>query len=55
MLYGGLPRKGWEAYIYNSIDEISDPEKALVPWIALKLDGYRKAQAKENSKETVSK
>ena len=32
MLYAGLPRQGWQAYIYGSIEEISDPNKALAIW-----------------------
>ncbi len=33
MLYTGLPKEGWEQYCYASIEEIGDPEKALVRWI----------------------
>ena len=40
MLYAGLPREGFEKYIYNSIDEIIDSEKALYIWAAAqKLEG----------------
>lgn len=34
MLFAGLPEVGWERHWYTSVDEISDPEKALVPWLA---------------------
>lgn len=34
MLFAGLPAVGWEAYYYTSIEEISDPEKALYQWLA---------------------
>ena len=34
MLFAGLPESGWESYWYSSVDEISDPGKALVRWLA---------------------
>ncbi len=33
MLFAGLPAQGWERWWYTSIEEIADPEKALVPWL----------------------
>ena len=33
MLFASLPEKGWERYWYQSISEISDPDKALVGWL----------------------
>ena len=33
MVFAGLPEAGWEEYWYASIDEIADPEKALVRWL----------------------
>jgi nucleoside 2-deoxyribosyltransferase len=33
MLFTGLPQTGWEAYWYASINEIADPDKALVRWL----------------------
>ena len=38
MIFTGLPQTGWEAYWYASIDEIADPDKALVRWLR---DGVR--------------
>ena len=37
MLYAGLPKEGWERYLYDSIDSIADPQKALSIWIANKV------------------
>ena len=37
MLYAGLPMEGWESYLYSSIDEITDPEKALAKWVRKQL------------------
>ena len=34
MLFAGLPETGWESYWYSSVDEISDPGKALARWLA---------------------
>ena len=34
MVFTGLPRKGWENFWYASVDEISDPGKALMRWLA---------------------
>ena len=34
MLYAGLPMEGWEKYIYDSLDEITDPNKAMVQWVS---------------------
>ena len=33
MLFAGLPREGWEAYWYASVEEIADPGKALARWL----------------------
>ena len=37
ILYAGLPKEGWERYLYDSIDSIADPQKALSIWIANKV------------------
>jgi len=36
MLFTGLPDIGWEDYYYTSIEEIANPEKALVSWLNTK-------------------
>jgi len=33
MLFAGLPAFEWENYFYTSIEEISNPEKALIRWL----------------------
>lgn len=33
MLFTGLPRAGWRRYWYTSIEELTDPTKALVQWL----------------------
>jgi len=33
MIFAGLPELGWEAYWYTSLEEIGDPQKALLPWL----------------------
>ena len=33
MLFTGHPETGWEAWWYNSIEEIADPGKALARWL----------------------
>ena len=33
MLFTGMPEKGWEAYLYGSVEEIADPDKALARWL----------------------
>ena len=33
MLFTSLPETNWEDYWYTNIDEIADPEKALVRWL----------------------
>lgn len=33
MVFTGLPEHDWERYFYKSIEEIADPEKALVTWL----------------------
>ena len=32
MLFAGLPRDGWERFIYTDLEEIEDQEKALACW-----------------------
>ena len=32
MLFAGLPRDGWERFIYTDLKEIEDQEKALACW-----------------------
>lgn len=34
MLFTGLPATGWEEYWYSSVEEITDPRKALVRWVS---------------------
>ena len=34
MLFTGLPHRGWEDWFYTSVDEITDPNKALARWAA---------------------
>lgn len=34
MLFTGLPEHGWEDYYYTSLEEISNPDKALVQWLS---------------------
>ena len=36
MLYTGLPEEKWRDYWYESIEELSDPDKALASWLAKK-------------------
>ena len=33
MVFTGLPEHGWEAYWYGALEEVGDPEKALVKWL----------------------
>jgi len=33
MLFAGLPAFDWQDYFYTSIEEIRDPEKALMRWL----------------------
>ena len=33
MLFTGLPREGWQDYYYTSVEQIADPDKALVRWV----------------------
>ena len=33
MLFTGLPKEGWEAHWYSSVEEIADPRKALARWL----------------------
>ncbi|MDJ0765812.1 MAG: nucleoside 2-deoxyribosyltransferase [Myxococcota bacterium] len=34
MLFAGLPAEGWKAYYYQSVEEITEPSKALARWAA---------------------
>lgn len=36
MLFTGLPATGWEEYWYSSVEEITDPRKALACWVRRK-------------------
>ena len=38
MLFTGLPEHGWEDYYYTSLDEVADPDKALVRWLNGAID-----------------
>lgn len=33
MVFSGLPRIGWQAYLYGSIAELADPAKGLMRWL----------------------
>lgn len=33
MLFTGLPKVGWREYWYESVEDIANPEKALVRWL----------------------
>ena len=33
MLFAGLPKDGWKAHWYESVEEIAYPTKALVQWL----------------------
>ena len=33
MVFSGLPQQGWHDWFYGSIEELSDPAKALMRWI----------------------
>jgi nucleoside 2-deoxyribosyltransferase len=33
MVFSGLPRDGWQDYVYGSLDELADPGKALQRWL----------------------
>ena len=34
MLFAGLPENGWRDHYYTRLDELDDPGKALVRWLA---------------------
>lgn len=38
MLFASLPKRGWEDYLYCSIDQMCDPEKPLVRWLRREID-----------------
>ncbi len=33
MVFSGLPEDNWRAFLYDSVEEISSPDKELVRWI----------------------
>ena len=33
MVFSGLPRIGWQAYLYGSMEELADPGKGLMRWL----------------------
>ncbi len=33
MLFTSLPKQGWQKYFYTSVEDITNPEKALVQWL----------------------
>ena len=33
MLFAGLPAEGWQDFVYTSLDQIADPEKAIARWV----------------------
>jgi nucleoside 2-deoxyribosyltransferase len=33
MVFASLPEVGWQHYFYDSVEGISDPEKALAVWL----------------------
>ncbi len=39
MVFAGLPRSGWKAYWYTSVEEIANPDKALARWVKEGLPG----------------
>ncbi len=34
MLFTGLPEQDWERYWYTDVEQIADPDKALVQWLS---------------------
>ena len=32
MLFAGLPAEGWQDFVYNSLEQIADPGKAMARW-----------------------
>ncbi|MGA1199661.1 MAG: nucleoside 2-deoxyribosyltransferase [Candidatus Latescibacterota bacterium] len=38
MLFTGLPEQGWQDYYYTSLEEIANPQKALVKWLNDQLE-----------------
>ena len=39
MLFTGLPERGWRGYYYTAMEQLADPGKALVPWLAAQPAG----------------
>ena len=33
MVFSGLPGVGWQAYLYQSVEEIGDPDRPLFRWV----------------------
>jgi len=33
MVFSGLPRQGWQDFLYGSLEALADPEKALMRWL----------------------
>jgi nucleoside 2-deoxyribosyltransferase len=33
MLFTGLPRVGWQEYLYTAVEQIENPDKALSQWV----------------------
>ena len=33
MVFAGLPKVGWKASLYESIEELANPDKALSQWL----------------------
>ncbi|MFM7653296.1 MAG: nucleoside 2-deoxyribosyltransferase [Vulcanococcus sp.] len=33
MVFSGLPRDGWQDYVYGSLEALADPHKALLRWL----------------------
>ena len=39
MLYCGLPADDWRRFVYSTLDELADPDKALAAWAASAANG----------------
>lgn len=33
MIFVGFPKDSWKDYLYNSIDDITDPHRPLAKWL----------------------
>ncbi len=38
MVFAGLPEQDWQRYFYESLEDISNPAKALAPWLRSKVN-----------------